>query len=127
MLTRSFLGEDEVWPVYQEPNDYGYTSTSVDNVPTIYQASYPASVPVNEGINWSNIWGGVKDVIGPISQAAANIIRATSGQPQPSNPNVVRNAAGQLVPVQSSTSTWLIPALLIGGGAIYMMNRKKRR
>jgi len=133
MLTRSFLGEDEVWPIYGEPNEVYISQypSEINSIPTVYQggsvyqASYPASVPVNEGFNWSSIWGNVEKAIPTVTDAVLKIIRQRSGQPQPSNPNQARDKNGNIV--QSSSNTWLIPALLIGGGAIYMMNRKKRR
>jgi hypothetical protein len=128
---RSCLGQDdfELFPseLYQIPSSDPFSGQSADvswsgyglpsNV-TLEPFPYPQRAPVSDG-GW---WSGISKVLVPLSTAAANIIRATTGQAPPPG-SMYNPATGQYV-VPPSTN-WLIPALLLGGGAILLLRTRR--
>lgn len=74
------------------------------------------------GVPW---YQSIVNIAAPLSQAAGNIIRAVQGQPQGA---VYDPRTGRFVPagIQQPTGmgNWLIPALVIGGGAFLLMRKK---
>lgn len=85
------------------------------------------ATPQASGSDW---WGSVKDVLVPVSGAAANIIRAITGQPgvKPGESLVYDPRSGKYTTVSPSGTglqNFLIPALLLGGGAILLFRRKR--
>jgi hypothetical protein len=93
----------------------GVAPTEIYTVPSI---SYPP-IDTGSGWNWADM---LKNVLVPVSTAAAGIIRATTGKPEPTPTGYIRTTAG-LVP--APTQNWIIPALLIGGGALWFFSRKR--
>jgi hypothetical protein len=92
----------------------GIAPSEVYNVPSVYPP-----IDTGSGWNWSDMF---KNILVPVSSAAANIIRATTGKPETVPAGYIRTAAG-LVPTPSQN--WLIPALLIGGGALWYFSKKR--
>lgn len=86
--------------------------------------TYPA-IDTGSGWNWGNVWSGIKDVAVPLSTAAANLIRATSGKPAPVPSGYIRDASGRLVPTSLASSNWLIPALIAGGVGLWYFSKKR--
>ncbi len=99
------------------------TTISVPSIPS-------SSIQVQEPGIWTSIWGGVKDVLVPLSTAAANIITATKGIPVRPGTAVYNPRTGTYqVPTQQAgmfptAPAWLFPALL-GGGLILLLRRRK--
>lgn len=119
------------YPVYQEPENYSnFPVTVYDNWP-----SATTQTPTSSGGWWDTLTASLI----PISQAAGNIIRAVTGQPQTGLPNqaipagYTRNSLGQIVPIGSpgtgfatSAQSWMMPALL-GIGAVFLLSKSKKR
>jgi len=100
------------------PEGGTFTSGPGDIVPTsVY--SYPS---IEAGTSW---WETGVKALAPLATAGASIIRAFKGAPEPVPPGYIRNARGQLIPFGSQTANWILPALLIGGGALWFLTRKK--
>lgn len=114
-----------------EATNWGYDNPSDGSI-TVYNAGnvWPVSSPSSQQ-DTSSWWNSITGALVPISQAAANIIRAVGGQPAttPVPAGYTRNAAGQLVPVSSvpagglSLSSLAVPALL-GIGAVMLLRKK---
>lgn len=79
----------------------------------------------------SDWWSSIKDILVPVSSAAATIVKSIyspTGAPVQVPPGYIKTPTGQIVPVssfQTAGTNWLIPTLLIGGGALYLMSRKR--
>ena len=126
---RSRLGQDEdvIWSgidwsipgggpsaIYQPPIDWsGIDWTKSGGVQI---TSQPAPAPTSD---W---WSGISKALVPLSTAAANIIRATTGQAPPPGSMYNPQTGQYVVPSQMN---WLIPVLLLGGGAILLLRRKR--
>lgn len=108
---------DVTWSGYGGPVIEPVGSTSIWN---------PA--PAKTDDSW---WSGISKTLVPISAAAANIIRAVTGQTPPPGTMYDPRTGQYITPSSglfgglSGTSNWLLPALLLGGGAILLMRRKK--
>ena len=125
------LGQDdfETWPTELYPWN-AEMAVDIYSAPQIsVSPQWPTAQPTPSTDSW---WSKITGALVPVSQAAANIIRATSGQPSGAAPTYTRNAAGQMVPIGSSGfdfQSLLIPAA-IGIGAIMLIRSsggKRRR
>jgi hypothetical protein len=145
---RSYLGQDDDWSWTPEvweaaripespeaPGGEQIWSTTAETKPWEMPSTYPTPIQTDGG--W---WSGIKDVLVPVSTAAANLIRAMSGQTPP--PGMVYDPkTGKMIPAsqaglqynprtrQYSQATglqsWIIPILLLGGGAMLLLRRKR--
>lgn len=121
--------------------DWGAVEAGIDTEMNEIQGSYPVvfdagSVFPNGGIpqtqdSGSSWWNSITGALVPISQAAANIIRATSGQQSLVTGAVpagyTRNAAGQLVPIpgySASSLSGYLPMIALGAGAFLLLRKK---
>ena len=126
-----YLGQDDY-------NDFTWsqvTEVPASN-PNIFSGmsdpgAWSMSSPAQSTDSW---WSGITGALGPISTAAANIIKAITGQPA-TNPTgapagYTRNSQGQLVPLPNTggfnIQTLLLPAAL-GVGAYMLLKQGKRR
>lgn len=147
---RSYLGQDEdvVWSnidwnipgggagaVYQPPSiDWGtvdWTKSEGVQIPGTGGASiYGGSLPAAKAGD-SSIWGDITKALVPLSAAAANIIRATTGVTPPPGSMYDPKTGQYITPAQIQAqqsilgTNWLLPALLLGGGAILLLRRKR--
>lgn len=143
---RCVLGQEEdiIWPnvqwdipgggptaVYEPPIDWG-TPGGVQIPPArefpltpkvTPQENYPYTTLPKQDSGW---WGSITGALVPLSTAAANIIRAVTGQPvQPGS--VYDPKTGKYIPPPVSTAqSWIIPVLLVGGGVLLISKMKKR-
>jgi hypothetical protein len=112
--------------VYDPPPEYN---------PNVYGPSGGtwSSTPSQSTGSW---WDTFTGALVPISQAAANIIRAVGGQPvttsrTPIPSGYTRNAQGQLVPIPGSQAGFNVQSLLLpavlGVGAYMLLKKGKRR
>lgn len=145
--TIKHLGQDDFdWPteLYQLPDTVTPESTSIAWTAPFAPVPDSATGSTSSGWDWSSVWSGITQAVVPISQAAANIIRAVKAPSAPAvpilptapttPPGYVRLPSGQLVtasqaaamgfPTAQAGSNWLLWALL-GGGALILLTRKR--
>lgn len=110
-----FAGQtaDVSWSGYGGPVIEPVGSTSIWN---------PTTVKTDD--SW---WSGISKTLVPLSAAAANIIRAVTGKTPPPGTMYDPRTGQYLQPSQGlfGGSNWLLPALLLGGGAIILLRKRK--
>lgn len=113
---RTLLLGDDFDDFYSSPTSL--MSPQSWEVPTAYDGGV---VPSKE-VPW---YQTLVNVAAPLTQAAGNIIRAVQGQPQTT---VYDPTKGRFVPIalqsQQAAGSWLLPALIIGGGAFLLMKKR---
>lgn len=128
------LGQDdfELWPSELYQPIVPLTSEQAEN---LEQAQ--AQIQTVQSQDTSSWWGQITGALVPISQAAANIIRATKGVPTvaqqaPVPSGYTRTSTGQIVPITAyqaggfNVQSLILPAAL-GIGAFMLLSGGRRR
>jgi hypothetical protein len=113
--TDIFSGQtaDVTWSGYGGPNIEPVGSTSIWS-----------SMPAKADDSW---WSGISKTLVPLSAAAANIIRAVTGKTPPPGTMYDPKTGQYITPSTGlfSGSNWLLPAILLGGGVILLLRKRK--
>lgn len=128
MYSNKLGAEDdfELWPAELYDSGPAYQSVP-DYNPNVFSSApsiWTSPAPTMPEKPW---YSGIVDILGPLSTAAGNIYRTMQQPGAQVPPGYARTATGQLVPQGGMTSqSWFVPALLIGGGALFLLTRKRR-
>ncbi len=149
--TRDTLAQDEdvIWSnvdwsipgggaeaIYTPPSDWGnadwsnidWTKGGGVQIPSQPPRPFPSTPQENYPYTTlpksSDWWSGITGALVPLSTAAANVIRAITGQAPPAG-SMYNPRTGQYVTPSSGVQQWIIPLLLLGGG-ILLITKKRR-
>jgi hypothetical protein len=139
--SRGCLGQDDDWEwtpeVWEQvrlpessiiPGGEQIWSTTSESKPWLNptpQESYPYTTLPSKDAGW---WSGIKDILIPVSTAAAGIIKAVTGQSVQPGTRYDTKTGRYITPSGGivSAQSWLIPALLVGGGVLLVSKMKRK-